>query len=97
MSRALRSYALMLKWQALSNKPLLPLFGAYDPSGLRLLMDGLAHYPRSVTVSNERLGEEFAAAMGNRPACLMRGHGITSVGAAVENATLTAINSPVPP
>lgn len=28
MSRSLRSYALMLKWQALSNKPLLPLEAA---------------------------------------------------------------------
>ena len=46
------------------NKPLLPLFGAYDPSSLRLVLDGIATYPRSVTVSNDQLGEEFAAAMG---------------------------------
>ena len=73
------------------GKPLLPLFGAYDPSGLRLLVNGLAEYPRSITVSNERLGEEFAAAMAGKPACLMRGHGITTAGAGVEEATLTAI------
>lgn len=73
------------------DRPLLPLFGAYDPSGLRLLVNGLAHYPRSITVSSEKLGEEFARAMGNKPACLMRGHGITSAGATVEDATLTAI------
>jgi L-fuculose-phosphate aldolase len=73
------------------NKPLQPLYGAYDPSGLRLLIDGLATYPRSITVSNEKLGEEFAKAMGNKPACLMRGHGITSAGVNVEEATLTAI------
>jgi ribulose-5-phosphate 4-epimerase/fuculose-1-phosphate aldolase len=73
------------------NKPLQPLYGAYDPSGLRLLVDGLATYPRSITVSNEKLGEEFAQAMGNKQACLMRGHGITSAGANVEEATLTAI------
>ena len=42
------------------DKPLLPLYGAYDPSGLRLLVEGLAEYPRSITVSNENLGEEFA-------------------------------------
>src|SRR6266536_6222630 len=60
------------------NKPLLPLFGAYDPSSLRLLMEGLASYPRSITVSDENLGEEFAGAMGEKPACLMRGHGITT-------------------
>jgi len=73
------------------GKPIQPLFGAYDPSGLRLLVDGLATYPRSITVSNEKLGEEFAQAMGNKQACLMRGHGITSAGPNVEDATLTAI------
>ena len=73
------------------NKPLLPLIGAYDPSSLRLLMEGLAAYPRSITVSSEKLGEEFARAMGGKPACLMRGHGITTAGAAIEEATLTAI------
>ena len=66
------------------DKPLLPLYGAYDPSGLRLLVEGLA-------VSNEQLGEEFAKAMGNKQSCLMRGHGITTAGPAVEDATLTAI------
>ena len=73
------------------NKPLLPLFGAYDPSGLRLVMEGLATYRRSITVSNEKLGEEFSQALGDKRACLMRGHGITSVGPGVEEATLTAI------
>ena len=73
------------------NKPLLPLYGAYDPTSLRLLMEGLATYPRSITVSNEKLGEEFARAMGAKQACLMRGHGITTAAASVEEATLTAI------
>jgi 3,4-dihydroxyphthalate decarboxylase len=73
------------------NKPIQPLYGAYDPSGLRLLVDGLATYPRSITVSNEKLGEEFAKAMGSKQACLMRGHGITSAGPSVQDATLTAI------
>jgi ribulose-5-phosphate 4-epimerase/fuculose-1-phosphate aldolase len=73
------------------NKPLQPLYGAYDPSGLRLIVEGLATYPRSITVSNDKLGEEFARAMADKPACLMRGHGITSAGPGVEDATLTAI------
>jgi L-fuculose-phosphate aldolase len=73
------------------NKPIQPLYGAYDPSGLRLIVEGLATYPRSITVSNEKLGEEFARAMGDKQACLMRGHGITSAGANIEDATLTAI------
>jgi L-fuculose-phosphate aldolase len=73
------------------HKPIEPLYGAYDPSGLRLLVEGLATYPRSITVSNEKLGEEFAKAMGDKPACLMRGHGITSAAPNVQDATLTAI------
>jgi len=73
------------------DKPILPLYGAYDPSGLRLIVDGLATYPRSITVSNDTLGEEFARAMGDKQACLMRGHGITSAGPGVEEATLAAI------
>jgi len=54
-------------------------------------VEGLATYPRSITVSSEKLGEEFANAMGKKQACLMRGHGITSAGPSVEDATLTAI------
>jgi L-fuculose-phosphate aldolase len=72
------------------NKPLMPLYGAYDPSSLRLLMEGIPTYPRSITVSNDKLGEEFAGAMPGR-ACLMRGHGITTCGATVQEATITAI------
>jgi ribulose-5-phosphate 4-epimerase/fuculose-1-phosphate aldolase len=73
------------------NKPIQPLIGAYDPSALRLLVEGVASYPRSITVASEKLGEEFAATMGKKSACLMRGHGITTAAAGVEAATLTAI------
>lgn len=72
------------------NKALLPLYGGYDPSSLRLVMDGIPTYPSSVTVTNDRLGEEFAATMKGR-ACLMRGHGITTAGPDIEDASLTAI------
>jgi L-fuculose-phosphate aldolase len=72
------------------NKPLLPLYGAYDPGSLRLLTEGIPTYPRSITVSNNKLGEEFAGSFPGR-ACLMRGHGITTCGNSVPDATLTAI------
>ena len=72
------------------NKPLLPIYGGYDPSSLRLLMDGIPTYPRSVTVTNDKLGKEFAETMKGR-ACMMRGHGITTCGDSIEDATLTAI------
>jgi ribulose-5-phosphate 4-epimerase/fuculose-1-phosphate aldolase len=72
------------------NKPLQPIYGAYDPTGLRLLMEGIPTYPRSILVSNNELGQEFAATMGKH-ACLMRGHGITTCGPSIEEATMTAI------
>jgi ribulose-5-phosphate 4-epimerase/fuculose-1-phosphate aldolase len=73
------------------EKELMPLYGGYDPSSLKLLMEGIPTYPRSVTVTNDKLGEEFAATMKGR-ACLMRGHGITTCGDSIEDATLTAIS-----
>ncbi|MDB5944828.1 MAG: hypothetical protein JWQ13_4394 [Ramlibacter sp.] len=72
------------------DKPLLPLFGAYDPNGLRLVMEGVDTYPRSVLISNDELGQELASAIKGR-ACMMRGHGITTCGSSVEDVTLTAI------
>ena len=73
------------------RKPLLPIYGAYDPTSIRLLMQGIPEYERSITVSNDELGREFAGVMGDKPACLMRSHGITTAGATVEEATVTAI------
>ncbi|HEY4134157.1 MAG TPA: class II aldolase/adducin family protein [Alphaproteobacteria bacterium] len=72
------------------NKPLLPIYGGYDPSSLRLLMEGIPTYPRSETVTNDEMGKAFAEVMKGR-AALMRGHGITTVGDSIEEATLTAI------
>src|SRR5579862_5478204 len=40
------------------NKPLLPIFGAYDPSALQLVLDGVPTFDRSVLVSTPQLGED---------------------------------------
>jgi ribulose-5-phosphate 4-epimerase/fuculose-1-phosphate aldolase len=71
--------------------PLLPLTGAYDPSALRLITEGVPTYPRSILISNEGLGRDLAGVLGSQRACLMRGHGITVAGSSVQDATLTAI------
>jgi L-fuculose-phosphate aldolase len=73
------------------DKPLEPIFGAYDPGGVELALEGIPTYGRSITISNDTLGKEFSQAMGTKRACLMRGHGITTAGASVEEATVTAI------
>lgn len=73
------------------NKPLLPLFGAYDPSCLRLVKHELSSFSRSVLICDDALGKSLAQAIQSSKACLMRGHGITTCGASVEETTLTAI------
>ncbi|HEX6511524.1 MAG TPA: class II aldolase/adducin family protein [Chloroflexota bacterium] len=74
------------------EKPLVPMYGAYDgQASLRLLEEGIPTYPRSITVTDDELGAEFMAVMGSRRACLLRGHGLTTAGGSVEEATLTSL------
>jgi len=70
----------------------LPIFGAYDPSALKLAMDGIPAYERSILISNPQLGHDLAAALGSKSVCLLRGHGITATGSSIEEATLRAIS-----
>lgn len=73
------------------DKPLLPLYGAYDPAGLQLVLDGIPTYQRSILISNPELGGDLARTMGSHATCLMRGHGITTAAGSVEEAALHAI------
>jgi ribulose-5-phosphate 4-epimerase/fuculose-1-phosphate aldolase len=74
------------------DQPLLPIFGAYDPSALQLMLEGIPTFDRSILVSTPALGDELARAMGNAKTCMMRGHGITAAGPSVEEAALNAIH-----
>ena len=74
------------------NKPLLPLYGAYDPSSLQLALEGIPTYERSILISTPELGADLARAIGQSSTCMMRGHGITTVGASIEEAALAAIH-----
>jgi len=69
------------------EKEILPIYGAYG-SGARLALDGVRTYPRSITIHDDRLGEEFATFMGSSSVALMRGHGVSVVGSGVEDATV---------
>jgi L-fuculose-phosphate aldolase len=75
----------------IAEKPILPIIGAYNPSALRLVQDGLPSYPRSVLINSNERGDDLAKTMGSANACVMRGHGITTAGRDVEESTLTAI------
>lgn len=81
-------YALLCGVTALDFRP---VFGAFDPSALSIILKGVPIFPRSVTVTNDKLAAEMLAAMGDRDVVLMRGHGISVYGRTVEAATTLAI------
>jgi ribulose-5-phosphate 4-epimerase/fuculose-1-phosphate aldolase len=74
------------------NEPLRPIYGAYDLHSLRLVLNGIPSFGRSILIERPDLGRELAAAMGRSPVCLMRGHGITTAAQSVEEAALLAIH-----
>ena len=76
----------------IANRPLLPVVGAFNPGALRLVLEDLPTYPRSHLISSEERGEALAKTMASARACLMVGHGITTAGRTVQEATLTALN-----
>ncbi len=83
-------YAVLL---SICDKEIKPPYGpAYGGSGARFAQQGIPVYPRSVTVTNDELGQDLARTMGNNPVCLMRGHGVTVVGGGVEQAALNTID-----
>jgi ribulose-5-phosphate 4-epimerase/fuculose-1-phosphate aldolase len=69
------------------DKEVLPIYGAYGP-GARLAVEGVRTYPRSITIHDDRLGDEFARFMGTSKVALMHGHGVSVVGSGVEDATV---------
>jgi ribulose-5-phosphate 4-epimerase/fuculose-1-phosphate aldolase len=74
------------------DKPLVPLFAAYNPPSMRLGLEGIPLYPRSVTIVDDELGEDFMKVMGNKKVCFLRGHGMTTAGKSVEESTSISLN-----
>lgn len=74
------------------GKPLLPIYGGYDPYGLGLALEDIPTFDRSVLINTPELGQDFAKAIGRKRACLMRGHGITTAAESIEEAGLIALS-----
>jgi ribulose-5-phosphate 4-epimerase/fuculose-1-phosphate aldolase len=75
--------------------PLRPVFGAFNIPAARLALDGVPVYPRAALVRDARLARELVEAMGTSAVCILRGHGIVTVGSgehAVEQAVVRALN-----
>jgi ribulose-5-phosphate 4-epimerase/fuculose-1-phosphate aldolase len=69
-----------------------PVFGAYNIPAMRMALEGVPVYRRSVLIRRPDLAHEMIAAMGDRPVCVLKGHGITVTGASVEEAVVRAVN-----
>ncbi|MGH3171312.1 MAG: class II aldolase/adducin family protein [Trebonia sp.] len=76
----------------LAGLSLAPIVGAYNIPAMRMALSGIPVYPRSVLISNAGLGRDVAAALGDAPVCVLRGHGIVAVGVTVQQAVVRALN-----
>src|SRR3954447_3980299 len=69
-----------------------PVFGAYNMPAMRLAMQGVPVYERSVLITRAELAAEMLAAMGDSDVVVLQGHGITVGAPTVEQATVLAVN-----
>jgi 3,4-dihydroxyphthalate decarboxylase len=69
-----------------------PVFGAFNIPAMRMARDGVPVFPRSCLITRPQLAAEMLAAMGERDACVLRGHGITVAGPSVQAATVHALD-----
>jgi ribulose-5-phosphate 4-epimerase/fuculose-1-phosphate aldolase len=75
----------------LAGVPLVPLVGAYNIPAARLAADGIPVFQRAVLINTDQLAAEMRDAMGDRPVCILRGHGITTTGVTLEQAVARAL------
>lgn len=75
----------------LAGVPLLPIVGAFDIPTARLVRDGVPVHPRAVLIRTAALAAEMLTSMGDRPVCVLRGHGLTATGATLAQAVTRAI------
>jgi len=76
----------------ISELELRPVFGAFNIPAMRMALEGIPVFPRSVLVTRPDLAAQMMEAMDGKHVCLMKGHGITVTGGTVEEATVRALN-----
>ena len=69
------------------GRPILPLLHVEAP----LVAHGVPIYPSPELIDTPERGDAVARVLGDLPACHLQGHGIVTVGATVEEATIRAI------
>lgn len=63
----------------------------YDNEPAKLVNAGIVTYPSSLLITTPERGKDVAACLGDHDVCILRGHGIVTVGRDVADATLKAI------
>ena len=76
----------------IAGLPLRPIFGAYNIPAMRLAAGGIPVYPRSVLIRTPELARDMLDCMGERPVCVLRGHGVTVTGDTLEQAVVRTLN-----
>lgn len=69
-----------------------PIFGAFNIPAMRMAERGIPVYPYYGLVRDRRRGEEMADALGDNPAVMLQGHGLTTTGPSLAAAAVTALN-----
>lgn len=64
----------------LAGIALRPVFGAFDIPAYRLAAEGVPVYPRRGLVRTPAAGRELAGALDDGAVCVLRGHGVVTVG-----------------
>jgi 3,4-dihydroxyphthalate decarboxylase len=77
----------------LAGLALRPVIGAYNIPAMRMANQGIPVYPRAVLIRRADLAAEMLAAMGQAAVCVLRGHGVTTTGTSVRDATIRALNT----
>jgi 3,4-dihydroxyphthalate decarboxylase len=69
-----------------------PVVGAYNIPAMWLAADGIPTYRYSGLIRSAERAAGMLDAMGNRPVCLLRGHGLAAAGQSLARAVLAAID-----
>lgn len=75
-----------------TGMPLRPIVGAYNIPAARLAADGIPTYRFSGLIRTAERAAGLVAAIGDRPVCLLQGHGLAASGASLPEAVLHAID-----
>jgi ribulose-5-phosphate 4-epimerase/fuculose-1-phosphate aldolase len=76
----------------LAGIPLVPMIGAFNIPAALMAAAGIPVFGRSVLIQTQELANDMVEAMRGRQICVLRGHGITTAGATVQQAVARALN-----